>query len=185
MYLFCSMILPIVAYGAAILRTPCTPVTEETPGLQQLISDMWQTLENTGGVGLAAPQVNKPLQLFLADSTQADENNGIRQVFINAYILDYSKDTCTDIEGCLSIPGIWEEVVRACSITIQYQDEHFSTHTQTFSGPIARMIQHEYDHTLGKLYPDHLPPLRRRLLQRKLLAISKGKVPAEYPMRFK
>ena len=101
------------------------------------------------------------------------------------HILDYSKDTCTDTEGCLSIPGIWEEVVRACSITIQYQDEHFNTHTQTFSGPAARMIQHEYDHTLGKLYPDHLSPLRRRLLQRKLQAISKGKVPGAYPMHFK
>jgi len=179
------MILPIVAYGAPILRTPCQPVTGETPGLQKLISDMWHTLENAGGVGLAAPQVNKPLQLFLVDSTQADEHNVIHQVFINAHILDYSKDTCTDTEGCLSIPGIWEEVVRACSITIQYQDEHFNTHTQTFSGPAARMIQHEYDHTLGKLYPDHLSPLRRRLLQRKLQAISKGKVPGAYPMHFK
>ncbi|SEK90685.1 peptide deformylase [Chitinophaga rupis] len=146
---------------------------------------MWQTLENAGGVGLAAPQVNRSLRLFLVDSTQADEHNGIHQVFINGHILNYSTDTCIDTEGCLSIPGIWEEVVRACSITIQYQDENFNTQTQTFSGPTARMIQHEYDHTLGKLYLDHLSPLRRRLLQRKLQAIIKGKVSGKYPMRFK
>jgi peptide deformylase len=177
------MILPIVAYGAAVLRTPGQPVTPAAPGLQKLVNDMWHTLENAGGVGLAAPQVNQPLQLFIVDSTAADADNGIRQVFLNAQILDYSTVTCLDTEGCLSIPGIWEEVARACSITIRYQDEAFNTHTQTYHGSTARMIQHEYDHTQGKLYVDYLPPLRRRLLQNKLQAISKGKVKSPYPMK--
>jgi len=176
------MILPIVAYGAAILRTPGQPVTPAIPGLQKLLGNMWHTLENAGGVGLAAPQVGQPLQLFIVNSTAAGNDNGIRQAFLNTRILHYSKDTCTDTEGCLSIPGIWEEVARACSITIQYQDADFNLHTQTYHGSTARMIQHEYDHTQGKLYLDHLPPLRRRLLQSKLQAISKGKVKSGYPM---
>ncbi|KAA2245171.1 peptide deformylase [Chitinophaga agrisoli] len=178
------MILPIVAYGAAILRTAGQPVTPEEPGLQQLIAAMWRTLDNAGGVGLAAQQVNKALQLFIVDSTNTVETGGIRQVFLNARILEYSAQTSTDTEGCLSIPGIWEEVPRAESITITYTDEHFTQHTRRFTGPTARMIQHEYDHTRGKLYLDHLSSLRRRLLQSKLQHIIKGRASSAYPMRF-
>jgi len=177
------MILPIVTYGAAILRTAGRPVTPAEPGLAKLITDMWHTLDNAGGVGLAAPQVNRSLQLFLVDSTGADHKEGIRQVFLNTRILTYSSTTCSDTEGCLSIPGIWEEVVRPDTVTLQYQDEHFVTHTHTFHGSTARMIQHEYDHTQGKLYLDYLQPLQRRLLQRKLEAVRKGKVKSGYPMR--
>lgn len=178
------MILPIVAYGAGILRTPGRPVRPEEPGLLQLIADMWQTLDNAGGVGLAAPQVNRSLQLFVVDSANAVDDGGIRQVFINARILEYSKTTCTDTEGCLSIPGIWEEVVRPERIIIAYEDENFVTHKRGFEGPTARMIQHEYDHTHGRLYLDHLKPLKRRLLQGKLQAVMKGKVKSGYPMKF-
>ena len=178
------MILPIIAYGAAVLRTPGRTVTSEEPGLQKLITDMWQTLDNAGGVGLAAQQVNTDLLLFLVDSTNAVEDGGIRQVFINARILEYSQNTCTDTEGCLSIPDIWEEVTRPEKITIQFQDEQFITHTHVFEGPTARMIQHEYDHTQGKLYLDYLKPLRRKLLEGKLQAVMKGKVRSGYPMRY-
>jgi len=178
------MILPIVAYGAAILRTAGRPVTPGEPGLAKLIADMWHTLDNAHGVGLAAPQVNRSLQLFLVNSTGvADEEAGIRQVFLNARILAYGSGTCADTEGCLSIPGIWEEVVRPDTVTLQYQDEHFVTHTRTFYGSTARMIQHEYDHTQGKLYLDYLAPLQRRLLRSKLEAVRKGKVRSGYPMR--
>jgi peptide deformylase len=178
------MILPIVAYGAGILRTPGRAITPEEPGLRQLINDMWQTLDNAGGVGLAAQQVNKALQLFLVDSTGAAGEEGIRQVFINARILRYSETRCTDTEGCLSIPGIWEEVERSERITLQYEDENFTTHTREFDGITARMIQHEYDHTQGKLYLDYLKPLKRRLLQGKLTAVMKGKMKSGYPMRY-
>ncbi len=179
------MILPIVAYGAVILRTPCLPVTPDTPGLQQLITNMWHTLDNANGVGLAAPQVNHPYQLFIVDNlktTTPDDLSGIRQVFINATVLEYSIEQCTDTEGCLSIPGIWEEVSSAEWITLQYQDASFVTHTRTFTGSTARMIQHEYDHVQGKLYLDYLSPLRKALLKNKLQAISKGKATARYPM---
>jgi peptide deformylase len=178
------MILPILAYGAASLRTAGRVVTPEEPGLQKLITDMWQTLDNAGGVGLAAQQVGKALLLFLVDSTHAVDDGGIRQVFINARILEYSETTCSDTEGCLSIPGIWEEVTRAERVTVQYQDEHFITHTRVFDGAAARMIQHEYDHTQGKLYVDYLRPLHRKLLQRKLQAVMRGRVQSGYPMKF-
>jgi peptide deformylase len=173
-----KMILPIVAYGAGVLRKTGRPVAPGEPGLEKLIADMWQTLDRAGGVGLAAQQVNRPLQLFIVNGP------GVRQVFMNARVLEYSAALCSDTEGCLSIPGIWEEAERPESIILQYQDEHFVTHTQTFDGPAARMIQHEYDHTQGTLYLDHLKPLRRALLQRKLLAIARGKIDRPYPMRF-
>lgn len=145
---------------------------------------MWHTLDNAEGVGLAAQQVNKPLLLFVVDSTQADKEHGVRQVFVNARILAYSAETCSDTEGCLSIPGIWEDVIRPAEITIEYQDERFITHVRNFKGPTARMIQHEYDHTQGKLYLDHLKPIKRRLLQGKLQAVMKGKGERRYPMRY-
>lgn len=178
------MILPIVAYGAAVLRSPGRKITPEEPGLQKLITDMWQTLDNAGGVGLAAQQVNKALLLFLVDSTNAADDGGIRQVFINARILGNSATTYTDTEGCLSIPGIWEEVTRPEKITIEFEDEHFITHRRVFEGITARMIQHEYDHTQGKLYLDYLKPLRRKLLQGKLQAVMKGRMKSGYPMKF-
>jgi peptide deformylase len=171
------MILPIIPYGAAVLRLVCQDITPATPGLSQLITDMWATLERAKGAGLAAPQVNRPYRLFLLSVID------YKAVFINARILEYSEDTNIDTEGCLSIPGIWEEVERSQSILLQYQDEQFITHTRTFSGDIARAIQHEYDHTNGKLYLDHLPPLRKSLLKNKLQAIVKGKIKAAYPMQ--
>lgn len=176
------MIRPIVAYGASVLRQPAREVTPETPGLQQLITDMWQTLDHAGGVGLAAPQVNQSLRLFLVDNR--DDTSPIRQVFINAWILEYGTSTSTEEEGCLSIPGLSVAVTRPDSITIRYQDQHFQTITSSFQGMNARIIQHEYDHTEGRLYLDHLSPLSRTLLRHKLQEVSKGKYRPSYPMQF-
>jgi len=150
--------------------------------LQQLIADMWQTLDNAGGVGLAAPQVNQPVRLFLVDNR--DETRHLRQAFINPEILEYSAATCTEEEGCLSIPGLEAPVTRSESIRIGYQDMDFQVHEETFSGMNARIIQHEYDHIEGRLYLDLLPGLSRMLLKHKLQAISRGKTRAPYPMQF-
>lgn len=176
------MIRPIIAYGASVLRQQTREVTNETSSLPQLITDMWQTLDNAGGVGLAAPQVGQSLRIFLVDNR--DETAHFRQVFINPLILEYGTVTCTDEEGCLSIPGISAAVTRPDSITIRYQDEHFQTLTTTFQGMNARIIQHEYDHIEGRLYLDHLPPLSRTLLRRKLQEVSRGKFRPSYPMQF-
>ncbi|MET3875036.1 peptide deformylase [Chitinophaga sp. OAE865] len=171
------MILPINAYGANILRQQCEIITPATPGITTLIRDMWATLEHANGAGLAAPQVNRPLRLFIITT------DDFKDVFINPEILLYSEEIIYNTEGCLSIPGIWEDVPRAASVTLQYQDEHFATRTATFGGNIARAIQHEYDHINGKLYLDYLSPLKKSLLKNKLQAIAKGKVKAAYPMR--
>lgn len=171
------MILPIIAYGAAVLRQPCAHITINTPGVNDLVKNMWATLEHAKGAGLAAPQVNKPYQIFIVATDE------FRGTFINPQILTYSPEIIVDTEGCLSIPGIWEEVPRAAGITIQYQDEAMQMHTRSFSGNIARAIQHEYDHLNGKLYLDYLSPLRKTLLKNKLQAIAKGKTKAPYPLK--
>ncbi|RFS23245.1 peptide deformylase [Chitinophaga silvatica] len=170
------MILPIVTYGADILRQIADPVEESTPRLQELISNMKATMINARGAGLAASQVNRPLQLFLIET---DDYFG---VFINPAIIWYSEDTNSDTEGCLSIPGISQSVTRSNSITIRWQDELFAGHEQTFHGETARAIQHEYDHTQGILYLDHLQPLQRTLLKNKLQTILRGGIKTPYPM---
>lgn len=172
------MILPVVAYGAAILRERTQIIGPDTPGLTMLIQNMRHTMHYANGVGLAAPQVNKPWRLFIIHS----ETEAISEVFINAVITAYSTAISVDTEGCLSIPGIWEEVKRSTTITIRYQNERFENITRTFEGNVARMIQHEYDHIEGKLYIDYLPPLRKTLIRSKLQAISKGKQRPHYPM---
>jgi peptide deformylase len=190
------MILPIVAYGTPILRQKSRPVSPEYPNLTTLITDLWDTLESAGGVGLAAPQVGQQLRLFIIDNTRefsglspaARESHpefpGIRQVFINPVVTAYSWATTTEPEGCLSIPGLEAHVPRPNSITLQYQQENFSYHQQTFIGRTARIIGHEYDHLEGKLYLDYLGVLQKRLLEGKLRRIRMGEVRANYPMRF-
>lgn len=171
------MILPIVAYGASILRQRCEIITPTTPGIPTLIRNMWATLEHARGAGLAAPQVNSAVRLFVIAT------DDFKAVFMNPEIQFASEDILLDSEGCLSIPGIWEDVPRAATITIQYQDEHFIPHTASFSGNIARAIQHEYDHINGKLYLDYLSPLKKSLLKNKLQAITRGNVKTPYPMK--
>ena len=190
------MILPIVAYGAPILRTVCKDITPDYPGLEKLIADMWETMYASNGVGLAAPQINRDIRLFTVDSTQIFEGMddkeraeyedapGVKQVFINAHILELAGDEWAYNEGCLSIPKIREDVYREEEVTIQYVDEQFQPHTQTFSGITARVILHEYDHIDGKLFIDKLKPLKRKLLKGKLDDISKGKIRVDYKMMF-
>ncbi len=186
------MILPVVAYGSTILRQVCQPITAEYPDLKTLIADMWESMYHSNGVGLAAPQINKAIRLFIIDTIQIVENaddedkdmfvdeKPIKQLFINAQILKEEGEEWAYNEGCLSIPKVRADVMRKPTITIQYLDEHFTECTQTFDGVTARVIQHEYDHIEGKLFIDHLKPLKKKMLGRKLDDIVKGKVNMGY-----
>lgn len=188
------MILPIVAYGSPVLRKIGEYITPDYPGLDKLIGDMWETMYASNGVGLAAPQINKNIRLFVIDSHQIFENlekedigkypdePGIKKLFINARIIDTGGDHWSYNEGCLSIPKIREDIMRPPSVTIEYMDEHFNLHTETFIGITSRVIQHEYDHIEGRLFIDYLKPLRRKMLQGRLNDISKGKVKVDYRM---
>jgi|SRR5690242_6119453 len=190
------MVLPIVAYGNPVLRKVGTDITPEYPGLQKLIEDMWETLYNSKGVGLAAPQVNKDIRLFVVDSVQIIENldedekdlypgdEGYKGVFINAHIAETEGEEWPYNEGCLSIPKIREDILRKERVTINFLDENFQEHTKTFIGVTARVILHEYDHIEGKLFIDYLKPLKKSLLKRKLNDISRGKVSVDYKMAF-
>ncbi|MBX3253722.1 MAG: peptide deformylase [Chitinophagaceae bacterium] len=190
------MILPIVAYGAQVLRTVCKDITPDYPQLDKFIEDMWETMYASSGVGLAAPQVNRDIRVFVIDSSQVfagmDEGDkarytdapGLKQVFINAHIKELNGQEWSYNEGCLSIPKIREDIYRNEQVTLEYVDEKFEPHVQTFSGITARVILHEYDHIEGKLFIDYLKPLRRRLIKGKLEDISKGKVSVDYKMSF-
>ncbi len=190
------MILPIVAYGTPVLRTVAKEITTDYPDLNKFIADMWETLYASSGVGLAAPQVNKNIRVFVVDSIQLFANQekedegkypdepGFKKIFINAKIKERSGEPWNYNEGCLSIPKIREDVMRPERITIEYTDENFQPHTETFNGITARIIQHEYDHIEGKLFIDYLKPFRKKLLQGKLADISKGKIKVDYKMTF-
>jgi peptide deformylase len=190
------MILPIVAYGADILRKEGKDITPDFPNLAKLIEDMWETMYASNGVGLAAPQINKDIRLFVMDSAQIFENQeedekgkypdepGTKQVFINARIKSLEGDEWAYNEGCLSIPKIREDVMRNETVTITFVDENFTPQEKTFNGITARIILHEYDHIEGKLFIDYLKPFKRKLLRGKLDDISKGKVRADYKMIF-
>lgn len=190
------MILPIVAYGSPVLRKVCIDINADYPGLEKLVTDMWETMYASNGVGIAAPQVNKGIRLFVIDSEQIFKNMdeeddddypdepGFKAVFINAYITELNGEEWSYTEGCLSIPKIREDVNRKESVTLSYVDENFVEHTKTFIGITARVILHEYDHIEGKLFIDYIKPLKRTLLKRKLDDISRGKVQVDYRMIF-
>ena len=190
------MILPIVAYGSPILRKVCGDINAEYPGLEKLLEDMWETMYNSNGVGLAAPQINKDIRLFVMDSTQIFDNleedemdlypdgPGFKGVFINAKITRLEGKEWSYNEGCLSIPKIREDISRNETITVEFVDENFKPHTKVFNGITARVILHEYDHTEGKLFIDYLKPLKKTLIKRKLDDITKGKIKVDYRMVF-
>lgn len=190
------MTLPIVAYGAPVLRKVCSDITPEYPNLDSLIEDMWETMYTSNGVGLAAPQVNRDIRLFVVDSSQIFKNQdeedkgkyadepGIKQVFINAHIKQLDGSDWTYNEGCLSIPKIREDVIRPEEVMIEYFDENFQPKTEKFVGLTARIVQHEYDHIEGKLFIDYLKPLRKKMLRGKLNDISKGKLKMDYKMMY-
>ncbi len=190
------MILPIVAYGSPILRKVCSDITAGYPGLEKLIADMWETMYNSNGVGLAAPQINAGIRLFVMDSEQIFANQeddekgefpdepGYKGVFINAHIKELNGKEWSYNEGCLSIPKIREDIYRNETVTLEFMDESFVPQTKTFNGITARVILHEYDHTEGKLFIDYIKPLKRKLLLRKLTDITKGKINVDYRMVF-
>lgn len=190
------MILPIVAYGHPVLRKVCEDITAEYPELKKLIEDMKETMYHSNGVGLAAPQINRPIRLFVIDTVQIVDNfddedkrmypneKPVKEVFINAQIIDENGTPWPYNEGCLSIPKIREDVMRKPNLRIRYMDEHFNEQEKTFDGITARVIQHEYDHIEGKLFIDYLPQLKKRLIKKKLDDISAGKVKTDYRMVF-
>lgn len=192
------MNLSILAYGNTILKQKCLQIKENTPEIRELVTNMWITMENANGCGLASPQIGKTLQLFVVDSQITYKNldtedqilyfgkddKGIKETFINAKIIHSSEETWEDYEGCLSIPGLSQKVKRPWEITIEYLDQSFTKHTKTFTGLTARIIQHEYDHTLGILYTDHLKPLTKKMMESKLKKITNGKIMVGYPMKF-
>ena len=182
------MILPIYAYGQPVLKKVATDIDSSYPNLTTLLENMWQTMYNAHGVGLAAPQIGLDIRLFIVDTIQTmDEDkasDGIKTVFINARILQESGEEWAYEEGCLSIPFVRGDVMRQPNITIEYYDENFTKHTKSFDGLNARVIQHEYDHIEGVLFVEKLKPLKKKLIQKKLDNIKKGNIQAEYKIKF-
>ncbi len=189
------MILPILAYGDPILRKKGKEIDESYPDLDILLENMFETMYQSLGIGLAAPQIGLPIRLFIVDATPFEDDDTLseeerkflstfKQVFINAKIINEYDDEWAFNEGCLSIPDIREDVFRNATIKIEFQDENFKKHVKEFNGIAARIIQHEYDHIEGVLFTDKLSPLKRRLLKGKLDNISKGKIDVDYRMRF-
>lgn len=193
------MVLPIVVYGDPVLRKKCEDITKDYPDLKVLIANMYETMYEANGVGIAAPQVGKAIRLFLVDASpfaEVDEDeepeftkeemeqmNGFKKTFINARMIEEVGEEWKFSEGCLSIPKIREDVLRKPTITIEYYDEQFKKHTETYDGVIARVIQHEYDHIEGILFTDKINPFKRKLISGKLTDISKGKFRADYRTR--
>ena len=189
------MILPIVAYGANVLKVKASPADKEDPNLSKLIEDMWETMYNANGVGLAAPQIGESIRLFVIDASPfvQDEDLSLEEVevlkdfkgvFINPKMMEETGNEWDFTEGCLSIPNIREDVSRNEKITITYLDEQFNEQTLSLDGLAARVVQHEYDHIEGILFTDKLSPLKKRLLKGKLNNISKGNINPDYKMRF-
>ena len=189
------MILPIVAYGDPVLKKIASEISKDTPKLEETISNMYESMYGAHGVGLAAPQVGLSIRLFMVDTSPfADDDEysdeeqeklkSFKRTFINAKIIEEIGEEWSFNEGCLSIPNVREEVLRQPVIKVEYQDENFKSHTETFDGLIARVIQHEYDHIEGVLFTDKVSSLKKRLLKGKLINISKGKTNVDYRMRF-
>lgn len=189
------MILPIVAYGDSVLRKVCTDITADYPNLADLIDSMFETMEASSGVGLAAPQIGLSIRLFVVDTLPFSNDDDLtveekeflknfRKVFINARITSELGELWSFNEGCLSIPGVREDVRRHSQITIEYFDEKFQPQTLTLNGLAARVVQHEYDHIEGILFTDKLSSFKKRIIKGKLNNISKGKVNVDYRMRF-
>ena len=188
------MVLPIIGYGAIVLKTKAKEISADYPELNKLISDMYETMYDASGVGLAAPQIGKSIRLFVIDTSPFDtddfeQNSGfevksVKKTFINPIMIDESGENASFEEGCLSIPNIREHINRMSDITIKYQDENFVYHQETFSGILARVIQHEYDHLEGTLFTDKISPFKKKLIKGKLNNIMIGKVSVDYKMKF-
>ncbi len=189
------MILPILSYGNSVLKKKAQPISVKTKNLESLIKDMWETMYAAQGVGLAAPQIGKSIRLFIVDTYPFSDNEdldvdekkflkGFKRVFINPEIVSETGKECIFNEGCLSIPGIREDVKRKDTITIKFQDFNGKTIKESFSGIASRVIQHEYDHIEGILFTDKLSYLKKKTIKRKLTEISTGKIKVDYSMKF-
>lgn len=182
------MILPIYGYGFSVLKTECAEIDQDYENFEKLLSDMWETMYNASGVGLAAPQIGRDIRLFIVDTVQIlddeEKDKGIKKVYINAEIIKEEGEPWAYEEGCLSIPFIRADVMRQPDITIKYLDEHFKPHEDKLTGVNARVVQHEYDHINGTLFIDYLKPLKKKMLKRKLEAIRKGNIDPDYRMKY-
>ncbi len=189
------MIYPIVAYGDPVLRKMGKEISKDFPKFEEILENMFETMYNALGIGLAAPQVGLPIRLFIVDATPFGEDEDLeeeereflsdfKQVFVNAKIIEETGNEWAFNEGCLSIPDVREDIFRNETIKIEFLDENFKKHTKEFNGIVARIIQHEYDHIEGVLFTDKLSPLKKRLIKGKLSNISKGKIRVDYRMRF-
>jgi len=189
------MILPILAYGNPVLKNKAMEISKNFENLNDLIENMWATMYNANGVGLAAPQIGLSLRLFIVDTSPfADEESmedielnkvkSFKKVFINPTLIDEIGNEWDFNEGCLSIPEVRADVKRSDTILIKYSDQEFNQYQDSYNGIIARVIQHEYDHIEGILFTDKLSPLKRKLFKGKLLNISKGKIETDYKMKF-
>ena len=189
------MVLPIIAYGDPVLRKVATDISPDYPNLNTLIANMYDTMNYAYGVGLAAPQIGLPIRLFVVDSAPFDDDDYIteddrtflshfKKTFINAKITEETGDKWLFNEGCLSIPGVREDVSRQKQITIEFLDEQFTPQRLTLNGLAARVVQHEYDHIEGILFTDKLSSFKKQLIKGKLTNISKGKVKVDYRMKF-
>lgn len=180
------MIYPIVLFGDPVLKRKAKTIEKGELAIDQVIANMFETMDEANGVGLAAPQIGMSIRLFVLDTTpmvEDDEEEGVRKIFINPEIVDESGDEWAFEEGCLSIPGIREDVSRLETIKIKYQDEEWNWHEDELDGMLARVIQHEYDHIEGVLFTDYLTSFKKRLLKKRLENISKGKVDVSYRYR--
>ena len=189
------MILPIIAYGHPVLKRKAEVINKDYPKLKELIENMFETMYNASGVGIAAPQIGLSIRLFIVDTNPFAEDDSLndnhrnqlksfKKIFINPVIIDEKGGEWSFEEGCLSIPNIREGVLRQKQITIQYHDENFNKHTDSFDGLLARVIQHEYDHIEGVLFTDKLSSFKKQLLKKKLLKISSGKLSFDYEMKY-
>ena len=178
--------LPIYLYGQPVLRNMSEDITPDYPNLSELIADMWQTMYESDGIGLAAPQIGRNIRLQVIDATPLAEEYPecakLKLVMINAHMQSLSEETCSEPEGCLSLPGINERVVRPESIVVDYMNEQFEPQRLELSGYAARVVQHEYDHLDGKLFVDHISAMRKRLIKKKLQHIADGRVRVDYPV---
>ena len=179
------MLLPIYLYGHPVLRAETEEITPEYPGLKKLIDDMWETMYNSEGVGLAAPQIGRSIRLIVLDGSVLGDDfpecKDSRMVLINPELdVIEDMDPVSRAEGCLSLPGLSENVKRIEHVRLNWLDENFEEHEKEFTGFLSRIIQHEYDHLEGEVYTDHIAPIRKQLVRSKLNNIAKGKVRCDY-----
>lgn len=182
------MILPIYTYGQPVLRKVAQNIDKDYPELKELIANMWETLANSEGIGLAAPQIGLPIRVVVIDLDPLKEDfpeyDGFKKVYINAHIEEYDdSETASSSEGCLSLPAIHENVKRPTRIRVTYQDENFTEHDEWVEGYLARVMQHEFDHLEGKMFIDRITPLRKQLIKSKLKALLQGRFRTGYKVK--